>query len=139
MLIYVKAEYSNEKTTKHMIGNLNTTNFIFTSNKNDSYKINKNFDKYQYKGRIIFVNEDEKNSQEWIFTLLPTQKMTEALGITDKEDSEESIYENESESESESENESENENECKNNKEILCDDDEEEISEEEYSEYSDED
>lgn len=99
MSLYVKLNYTqNNKNKKIMKGYLNINTVIFKSEKND-YSFNlKNVERYSYSNRIIFVNNDKKRPQEWIFQIIPTKKILTTLGIKETEESESEVEIEENES-----------------------------------------
>jgi hypothetical protein len=85
MIISVKADYTKQNKTKHMCGNFDTSKYTFTSDVNEIFNINKKFEKYKYKARIIITNESDTNLTEWIFTLMPTDEILNEFGIVKKD------------------------------------------------------
>ena len=83
MIILVKADYTNNKNIKHMYGNFNTSNFVFTSKYDEIFSISKNFERFNYKARIIITNESDNNLIEWIFTLMPTDEILNNFEISE--------------------------------------------------------
>jgi|694.fasta_scaffold33661_4 hypothetical protein len=91
MIIYVQAENHvtqivKKKSPKCIInkvifGEFDTATFILTSSHGDTYNISKNFEKFHYKNRIVFIKDDEKKPEQWILTLVPSKCILESIGV----------------------------------------------------------
>lgn len=108
MIIYVQAEHNvtqlgKKKTTNCMLkkivfGDFDTNTYLITSSTGECYSISRDFDKFYYKNRIVFVNKVEKNSEQWILTLIPSPLMLDSIGVSEQieSDSDFSSYSDES-------------------------------------------
>ena len=123
--LYVKLDYSqNNENKKVYKGFLNTNTLVFTSDTGKKFTLHKNYEKYLYKYRIVFVNNDKNKPQEWIFQLIPNKNILDKLGLNPMEE------ETEMEKQSETE---------ESDPDYNPDEESEEDSECEYEDYEEDD
>lgn len=126
MLLDVSLEYTLGEKTENYTGVLDTNGCIFTSeDKGKVITFDKHFERYTYNGRIIFINNDLENPEEWIFLILPSKDVLKKLNITNID---ESSSEDESEydcDDQEEENDTEEDEEDEDDSDYQVDDDEE--------------
>jgi hypothetical protein len=130
--LYVRARYSKTgEVTTDLTGYINTKSLSFVSDDKKTYKIKKTFNKYHYQDKIIFASEEGKIEEEWILTLIPTEKILNSMGVKH-------IDIEESEDDEDNDDESEEESSEDEDDDYVPNESEEDLLEEE-EEFSDED